>query len=491
MRISLFLQILGFTAVRAWLHSVDGEIISQGNPIKLRCVNWYGAHKELFVSGGLEQHSCGFIAERIKEIGANCVRITLSVQMVRDNPQPPKWAIAGLNMSECMDTSALGVLDCQIEALTSRGIMVIINIHNSVAGWVGAYEIVPQGLWHHPGYPTSDWISSLVLMSSRYRDNQLVVGIDIRNEIHDQDNVIITWGRSLDVDSDWKAATLLADASIREVNPDILVIVSGLCRGYDLRSMQDLKNYRSKFVFTTHVYTFSWWFTQVPWNYVAIFCISMLCCSVCGACCFGENTYRRMNKDTSSQCLFICAGSVLIPIFGVVFSVAWKHVSNQVGCSTIASDINPVLFVSCVWLAVVVSVVIALFTIENIINWNYILFWFCSWNIVTFVFLLLASIWYQSYFAVEWDLRKWSSPDIPVFVGEFGGAPGENTAQWGWLLHAIKDKHYSYWAVNGRRWNNITYRWEPEGFGLLTPDYRSIRDVNWTRTFFPVIAPGG
>jgi hypothetical protein len=43
----------------------------------------------------------------------------------------------------------------------------------------------------------------------------------------------------------------------------VFVIVSGLARSYDLRAMEDLSNYRSKYVFTTHEYTFSWWFTRV------------------------------------------------------------------------------------------------------------------------------------------------------------------------------------------------------------------------------------
>ncbi len=43
-----------------------------------------------------------------------------------------------------------------------------------------------QGLWNLPGYPTSDWIASLRNVSARYSSNPLVVGMDIRNEIHDQ-----------------------------------------------------------------------------------------------------------------------------------------------------------------------------------------------------------------------------------------------------------------------------------------------------------------
>ena len=76
------------------------------------------------------------------------------------------------------------------------------------------------------------------------------------------------------MDSDGKAATVLADAAIREANPEVLVIVSGLSRSYDLRGMQDLQNYRSKYVFTTHVYPSSWWFTDVNW--VLILGLSLL-----------------------------------------------------------------------------------------------------------------------------------------------------------------------------------------------------------------------
>jgi hypothetical protein len=37
-----------------------------------------------------------------------------------------------------------------------------------------------------PGFPTADWIASLRNISKRYCRNPLVVGMDIRNEIHDQ-----------------------------------------------------------------------------------------------------------------------------------------------------------------------------------------------------------------------------------------------------------------------------------------------------------------
>ena len=196
----------------AWLYSYGTEIRSTTTflPVRLRCINWYGAHKQSFMAGGLDKRSCRDIAESIKEIGANCVRIPLSVELVIENPTPNASAVAGIERSECNVSTALQVLDCQVKELTRWGLMVILNNHNSIAGWVGAGERVPQGLWHSARFPTREWIASLSALASRYKSNPLVVGIDIWNEIHDQDGIVITWGQTDNVQSDWKTATLYA-----------------------------------------------------------------------------------------------------------------------------------------------------------------------------------------------------------------------------------------------------------------------------------------
>ena len=42
--------------VHAWLYSHGTEIRSATTflPVRLRCINWYGAHMESFVAGGLD-----------------------------------------------------------------------------------------------------------------------------------------------------------------------------------------------------------------------------------------------------------------------------------------------------------------------------------------------------------------------------------------------------------------------------------------------------
>ena len=59
---------------------------SQGARVKMACVNWYGAHMEGHVVNGLDRQSLSSIANTIKEIGFNCVRLPFSLEQYYQNP---------------------------------------------------------------------------------------------------------------------------------------------------------------------------------------------------------------------------------------------------------------------------------------------------------------------------------------------------------------------------------------------------------------------
>jgi len=484
-----FLFLFLLPPVHAWLNSSGTDIVSTatGDPVRLRCVNWYGAHMESFVAGGLDKRSCGAIADSVVSIGANCVRIPLSVELVVRNPTPNASAIVGIDRSQCNVSTALDVLDCQVSALTQRGLMVVLNNHVSFAGWVGGGEKVPQGLWHSARFPTRDWVASLRALAARYRRNELVVGIDIRNEIHDQDGTVITWGKSNDTDSDWKAATVLADAAIRDANPDVLVIVSGLCMSYDLRAMQDLVNYRSKYVFTTHVYIFSWWFTGVNWMLVLSLSLVFIAANVAVLLCLCHKNRRlrqyiqvRNYRPTWS---YVVAGAVLLPVYALVVSLVWIREATLKGCTSLAEDGYPTLYLGIFGFVAVALAYYVLATHENVMCWARLLKYFCLWNVCLGTLQIGMCVFYQTYWAVLWDLRRWQSRHIPVFVGEFGTVVGETQVAWGWLMRYIRDMHYAYWTLNGcaRRFDMFFN----ETYGLLDCDFTTIRNVNWTRAIFP------
>jgi len=215
------------------VHIVNG---TTGERVRLKCVNWYGAHQEPLVPGGLEVTSADNIADLIVLSGANCVRLALCDEGILNDPMIEPYFIMGRN------ATAMQVLDTVVSSLTCRGLMVILNSHTTTGGWVGlegAHEEAPQGLWHAMNTSTTEWVRGLSSLSARYSSNPLVVGMDLRNEIHDQNGIIITWGRSSDIDSDWLAAATIAEEGIAAVNPHMLIIVSGLCRAYDIRPLME------------------------------------------------------------------------------------------------------------------------------------------------------------------------------------------------------------------------------------------------------------
>lgn len=153
---------------------------SANERIKLACVNWYGAHMENYVVNGLNKRPAADIAGTIAELGFNCVRLPFSLEQFFDDPEvvashvSADPSLAGL--------TSMQVFDATVSALTSAGLMVILNNHNSKAGWCCS-EHDGDGLWHTHDYPEEMWLDALEKMAERYAADPMVVGMDLRNEL--------------------------------------------------------------------------------------------------------------------------------------------------------------------------------------------------------------------------------------------------------------------------------------------------------------------
>ena len=134
-------------------------------------------------------------------------------------------------------------------------------------------------------------------------------------------------------------------------------------------------------------------------------------------------------------------------------------------------------------LVVVAGAVGLLATKENVMCWSRLAMCFCMCNACLGAVQVGLSVFYQTYGAVVWDLLRWESRHIPVFVGEFGTVVGDTSAAWGWLMTYIADMHYAYWPLNGcaqpfDKFVNDTY-------GILDCDWETVRNWTWTRSIFP------
>ena len=479
-----------------------------GARVRLRCVNWYGAHQEPLVPGGLELTTAERIAALIAQLGANCVRLPLSDYGVIRNPWvEPRFiqGIAGFK-NNSTKTSYLQVLDHVIHALTSQGLMVILNSHTSVPGWVGAQEALPQGLWHGNGLSTADWANGLALLGARYQNNPLMIGIDLRNEIHDQEQQSITWGESTDPDLDWLAAATLADNAISAVNPHALIIVGGLCRAYDLRPLMEhigpVEAYkRKKLVYTAHVYLFSWWWTWVNWTPVVFTAVAGLLLVLWAIACHApagsfyhsidkpQHTHKRRTCNARAALAAFCPFAAL----WIAIACAKSSIALNEGCQTIANE-------SYVWILVGILLLIAsLATLflsfccslcEEEGNYQPVLTSFLAWTALVAAAVLATFLATNTYWIVQDELLRWrlQSSSVPVWIGEFGTGIGDTSLQWRYLLRILRDwdLDFAYWAVNGRKWisSRPQQGWQPEPFGLLTPDYTAVADQAFADSIF-------
>lgn len=127
---------------------------------------------------------------------------------------------------ELQDLTSMEVFDAVVSGLTSAGLMVILNNHNSAAGWCCS-DHDGEGLWWTHKYPEEVWLEALEGMADRYQDNPLVVGMDLRNELRSAHGHSPTWGDG-SVKYDWGLAAEKAGSNVLAVNPNLLIIVEGL-----------------------------------------------------------------------------------------------------------------------------------------------------------------------------------------------------------------------------------------------------------------------
>ena len=143
-----------------------------GERVKLRCVNWAG-HMEVNIPEGLHKQPVESIADKIRDLGFNCVRLTFSIdhalnpdisladsfsaaaeatgvnlddllaRVAEKNPFGTATAAAGdgtvnanVNATDVAATvTTRDVFSAVISALWDRGIMTILDNHVSKASW--------------------------------------------------------------------------------------------------------------------------------------------------------------------------------------------------------------------------------------------------------------------------------------------------------------------------------------------------------------------
>ncbi|GMH72328.1 hypothetical protein TrRE_jg5932 [Triparma retinervis] len=490
-----------------------------GHHVKLACVNWYGAHMELFSVHGLHKRGLSEIVDDIVEAGFNCVRMPYSLDLTfKSTHVVPDFALEA--NPDLKGKTGLEIFHLTMKALTDAKLMVFLNNHNSIAAWCCNADS-EDGIWSNDAYDAEQWMESLVFLAEYYKNDKYVIGMDLRNEIHDVKSKqrFITWGESEDIDNDWKYATEVASKRIYEVNQDWLIIVSGLCFSFDLRSM--VGNLPSipqerKLVWTTHYYSFSrWWIrlgdrlsdsldweggSKEAWEKVADYCgkWTVVIGVAIGAVVLALVARRSVGLG---------GGIVIVPERRMVKFSVWGMtlflwctfiaVGLGVGGDSIREGYDKA---GCAVMAIEADMMDA-----DSLNgkggekggggqgkdckeW---IVHFCLVNffLVGVVGLVALSqvksiaLKTPTYQMLHDELKsKWGGLEgsAPVLVGEFGSGTdgkGANNDWWHQMMRFLDeyDLDYAYWPWNGEKWNEEAYEYQNEGYGLVTVEWDGIR----------------
>ena len=213
-------------------HTSGNQIFdSNGNPVRIAGINWYGFETPDEIAHGLWVQDYHTVINDIAALGYNTIRIPFSNQMVETPIVPQNLSFSnntgGSINADLKGLNALQDLQKIVAAAGQAGLKVILDDHRSEAG-----ESAEQnGLWYTSAYPSSAWVNDWATLAKMFAGNPTVIGFDLRNEPHTPAGVTYaqgaTWG-SGDTTTDVRLAYQQAGNAILAADPNALIFCEGI-----------------------------------------------------------------------------------------------------------------------------------------------------------------------------------------------------------------------------------------------------------------------
>ncbi|XP_076938600.1 glycosyl hydrolase 5 family protein-like isoform X2 [Bidens hawaiensis] len=233
-----------------------------GERVKLSCINWV-SHLETATPEGLSKQPLDVISKMILDMGFNCVRLTYPLFLFTDDELGSmtfrqslmklglSGSIAGVQVNNpaLVDLSLVNVFQEVVSNLNDNNVMIILDNHISKPGWC-CNDNDGNGFFGDVYFDPEVWMEGLSRVASMFKGYDNVIGMSLRNELRGRRQNIQTWYKYMQKGAE----------RVHAVNPDVLVIVSGLNYDLDLSFLQKnpvTLSFSKKLVFEIHWYGFS------------------------------------------------------------------------------------------------------------------------------------------------------------------------------------------------------------------------------------------
>ncbi len=246
-----------------WLHAVGSRLYDKdGNEVWLTGANWFGFNCSENCAHGLYAADVDVFLSNVADKGVNIIRFPISSELLlswmEGTPNPvssvqasysppqdvigedgsitPAGSYGNINKDFVLEDgktlkNSMEIFDIIMQKCKTYGIKAMIDIHSPHSDNSGHnYE-----LWYgKAGITTELWIETLVWLADKYKNDDTIIGYDLKNEPHGKraydatcpDN-IAKWDGTTDENNWAYAATTCANA-ILEVNPNALIFVEGV-----------------------------------------------------------------------------------------------------------------------------------------------------------------------------------------------------------------------------------------------------------------------
>ena len=226
-----------------WLHAEGSRLYDMnGNEVWLTGANWFGFNCGENVPHYLWSADADDCLTEIADRGINIIRFPISTELIVSwmNGKPNKVGSFSCNTDPSFTINAdfcsedgktpvdsMQVFDIMMRKCKEHGIKAFIDIHSPDANNSGHN----YNLWYGKAGVTTDvWIDSLVWLADKYKDDDTLLGYDLKNEPHgkgQEGDEAAKWDGSKDENNWAYAATKCAEA-ILDVNPNALIFVEGV-----------------------------------------------------------------------------------------------------------------------------------------------------------------------------------------------------------------------------------------------------------------------
>lgn len=211
-----------------WLTTEGSHIVDKdGKEVWLTGCNWFGYNTGTNLFDGVWNCNLKESLKAIADRGFNVLRVPMSAELLLQwkKGEYPRANYNNAYNEELNSMNSLEIFDYVLSLCEQNGLKIIIDIHTVKTDASGHNYPV----WYRDDMKEDDFIESLSWVSERYKDNDTIIGYDLKNEPHGKasESPRAIWNDSNDKDN-WKRVAEKAGNAVLDKNPNALIIIEGI-----------------------------------------------------------------------------------------------------------------------------------------------------------------------------------------------------------------------------------------------------------------------